>query len=467
MKLSGWASDTPSKLSSRKASSKSIGCISLAANCDCEMLETKCADFKVKGLTNIMENSKPIDVAPSPGAARTMNQLPFIDIEAAFASGDDFNAFVESVHEQGPFARSDRGLEVLGYKESVAMLRDSRLEYDHGALMDAVNFPEGPAKEYKKGKLISHGRGKYRTRVRQALTRTIGASVIEEQRPMIRQLVKDILQKIDPDKKSEMLRDFSFLVPSSLFCLWFGSPLEDAPWVAKISDRLLKIFTFDPKYTPDIVAAYDELLPYVQNRIDEAMEAPKENLLGNFIAEYKAGNFNETELFQTVAMFNEASTDNTSHGIATAIGELMGDQKRWQQIVDNPDLIPAAINESMRLSGRINAVGRHAIEDLEYEGVLIPKGTAVYIVVPAAHRDPRVYDDPLRYDPTRKDIRNILDFGGGVYTCLGKFVALIEIQEVIAELARTYPNARVKRFSINSNSHVNEVAELEVELNGG
>lgn len=413
-----------------------------------------------------MENSKPIDVASSPGAARTIDQLPFIDIEAAFASREDFDAIIMSAHERGPFARSDRGLEVLGYEESIALLRDPRLWYDHGALMDAVNFPEGPAKEYKKGKLISHGRGKYRTRVRQALTRAVGASVIEKQRPMIRQLVKDILQKIDPDKESEMLRDFSFMVPASLFCLWFGSPLEDARWVASISDRLLKIFTFDPKYTPDIIAAYDELLPYVQKRIDEAMEAPQDNLLGNFIAEYKSGSFNETDLFQTVAMFNEASTDNTAHGIAIAIGELMGDQQRWQQIVDNPELIPAAINESMRLSGRINAVARHVLEDLECEGVFIPEDTEVYIVVPAAHRDPRVYDEPLGYNPTRKDIHNILDFGGGIYTCLGKHVALIEIQEAIAELVRKHPNAQLKSFSINTNSHVNEVAELGVKLNG-
>ena len=395
-----------------------------------------------------------------------IEQLPTFDINAAFASHDDFDTMVMSAHEQGPFARSDRGLEVLGYKECVALLRDRRLQSDHMGLVEAMDFPEGPAKDFKKAMLLSHGRDEYRTRIRQALTRAVGATVVENQRPMIRQLVKDVLCNSSQEKDSEMLRNFAFMVPSSLFCLWFGAPLEDAPWVADLSDRILKIFTFDPKYTPDIVAAYDELFPYVQQRIDAAMETPQENLLGNFIAEHQADQLNATELFHIVAMFNEASTDNTAHGIATVIGELVGDSQRWQQILEEPELIPAAINESMRLSGRINTLIRYVSEDLEYEGIFIPQGTSVHHLIPAAHRDPRAYHDPLRYDPTRKEVHNILDFGGGSFSCLGKFVAMIEIEESIAELVSQYPNAQVKSFSINTNLFANEVRDLRVDLNG-
>lgn len=396
--------------------------------------------------------------------ALSIDQLPSIDLDAAFASRDDFDAIVMAAHKQGPFARSGRGLEILGHKECAALLRDRRLQSDHMGLVNAMGFPEGPAREFKKNMLLSHGRDEYRTRIRQALIRAVGATVVEKQRPMIRQLSKDLLQKLDTGREVDLLQDFAFMIPASLFCLWFGAPLEDAPWVAKLSDRILKIFSFDPSYTADIVAAYDELFPYVQKRIDAAREKPQDNLLGNFIAEQEAGQLSETDVFYLVSMFNEASTDNTAHGIATAIGEMMSDPQRWQQIVDQPDLIPAAIDESMRLSGRINTLVRYAMEDLEYEGVLIPEGTPVFHLIPAAHRDPRAYDNPLRYDPTRTDIHNILDFGGGSYTCLGKFVALIEIQEALAELVKSFPNAGLKNFSISTNPFANEVSELRVKL---
>ena len=396
----------------------------------------------------------------------TIDQLPALDISVAFASGDDLDAVVMAAHERGPFARSARGLEVLGHKECVGLLRDRRLYADHMGLVEAMGFPEGPAKEFKKCMLLSHGRDAYRTRIRQALIRAIGASVIEEQRPMIRQLVKDLLQKIDPDQESDLLNDFAFSVPASLFCQWFGAPLSDAPWIADLSDRILKIFSNNPDYTPGIIAAYDELFPYVQSLIDNAMEAPQDNLLANFIAQHRDGYFSEQELFHIVSMFNEASTDNTAHGIATAIGRLAGDRQRWQQVIDHPELIPAAVEESIRLSARINTLVRYASEDLEYGGVLIPKGTKVHHLIPAAHRDPKVYDDPLRYDPSRKVIHNLLDFGGGIYSCLGQYVALIEIQEAVAELASSYPNARLTSFKIDTNMFVSAVSELRVELNG-
>ena len=396
----------------------------------------------------------------------TIDQLPTLDITAAFASSDGFDAVVMSAHEQGPFARSARGLEVLGHKECVALLRDPRLYSDHMGLVNAMGFPEGPAREFKKCMLLSHGRDAYRTRIRQALVRAIGPSVIAEQRPMIRQLVKDLLQKTDPDKETDLLHDFAFSVPSSLFCLWFGAPLSDAPWIADLSDRILKIFSNNPEYTPGIIAAYDELFPYVQSLIDNAVEAPKENLLAGFIAQQQAGYFSEQELFHIVSMFNEASTDNTAHGIATAIGRLAGDRQRWQQVIDHPELIPAAVNESIRLSARINTLVRYASEDLEYGGVLIPEGTRIHHLIPAAHRDPRVFDDPLRYDPTREVVHNLLDFGGGIYSCLGQYVALIEIQEAVAELVESYSNVRLNSFRINTNMFVSEVSELKVELNG-
>ena len=78
----------------------------------------------------------------------------------------------------------------------------------------------------------------------------------------------------------------------------------------------------------------------------------------------------------------------------------------------------------------------------------------------------RGFSLPLEYDPTRTDAHNLLDFGGGVYTCLGKHVAMIEIQEALAELISNYPNAQVTNFDISSNPFVNEVAELKVDLVG-
>lgn len=394
-----------------------------------------------------------------------IEQLPQIDVTGP-AFGKDPDEIIMPALKKGPFARSDRGLEVLGYRECVALLRDRKLRANHMLIVESMGFPEGAAKEFKRRMLLGHGRDEYRSRIRQVLIRAVGEGVVKNQRPMIRQLVKQLLDNCDPDKEVDLLADYGFATPANLFCLWFGAPLSDAPWVADISDRILKVFTQDKSYTADIVAAYDELFPYVQKLIDNALEQPESNLLGNFISEYKAGKINQQELFDIVAMFNEASTDNTAHVIATVIGQLMMNPKNWQQVVDQPEIIPAAAKETIRLSSRSNTVTRFATEDLEYDGLHIPAGTRVNILIYAANRDPSIYANPLGYNPARKEVRQILDFGGGAFTCLGMHVALIEIQEALAEIAHRYPKACAKKFRINRNCFINEVEEFTVVLNG-
>lgn len=396
--------------------------------------------------------------------ARKISELSEIDLVEAFSSNEAFDRIVMAAHENGPFARSMRGLEVLGYQESVALLRDRRLQSNHMGLVEAMQFPEGPAKEFKKNMLLSHGRDEYRTRIRQALTRVIGPNVIDDQRPDIRQIAKDILQDIERGREVDLLNDFAFMIPARLFCSWFGAPVSDASWVADVSDRILRIFSNDPSQTAVIIEAYDELFPYVRKLIDKAKAQPEDNLIGHFVREHQAGNLSEEELFHVGAMFNEASTDNTANGIASAVGLLLGDSERWESVKEHPQLVPVAIEESLRLSFRINTLVRYASEDIEFEGLLIPEGTAVFMLIPAAHRDPKVFESPLNYDVTRTPTRKLLDFGGGVYTCIGQRVATIEMQEAVSELLESCPDVQLCSYAVDTNMFANTVSELKVTL---
>jgi len=396
--------------------------------------------------------------------ARKIEELPEIDLNEAFSSGEAFDRVASAAHENGPFARSGRGLEVLGYQESVALLRDRRLYSDHMGLVEAMQFPDGPAKEFKKNMLLSHGRDEYRTRIRQALTRVIGPNVIEEQRSAIRQIANGLVGELDRGQEIDLLNDYAFVIPARLFCSWFGAPVTDAKWVADVSDRILRIFSNDPSQTSVIIEAYDELFPYVERLIANARAEPQDNLLGHFVREQEAGNLSEEELFHVGAMFNEASTDNTANGIATAIGLLLQERERWQNVVEHPQLIPVAIEESLRLSFRINTIVRYALEDLEFEGLSIPKGTPVFMLIPAAHRDPSVFENPLVYDLTRAPTRKLLDFGGGVYTCIGQRVATIEMEEAVNELVANCPNAQLGAYGVDTNFFANTVSELKVSL---
>ena len=97
----------------------------------------------------------------------------------------------------------------------------------------------------------------------------------------------------------------------------------------------------------------------------------------------------------------------------------------------------AAIEEILRFDPPLQWFERWVLDDgLEIEGVSIPRGSRVALVLAAANRDPRRHPDPERFDITRGDTTH-LSLGGGIHFCIGAPLARLELETTITELART------------------------------
>ncbi|MEU6827829.1 cytochrome P450 [Nocardia beijingensis] len=116
----------------------------------------------------------------------------------------------------------------------------------------------------------------------------------------------------------------------------------------------------------------------------------------------------------------------------------------WQYLVDNPDAVPAAVEEFLRLLplGRISTFPRVTTRELTLsEGTLYP-GDIVYADAHSANRDPEVYPDPAVIDPARNGKRH-LQFGYGMHHCMGAAMARMEITEVLRRLVTELPTLRL------------------------
>jgi cytochrome P450 len=89
-----------------------------------------------------------------------------------------------------------------------------------------------------------------------------------------------------------------------------------------------------------------------------------------------------------------------------------------------------------------NALLRTVTEDVELAGIRIPAGTMVFANAAAAKRDPAIYDDPDRFDITRRGLPPILAFGAGVHFCLGANLARLEVAEALKTVTRRMSNPR-------------------------
>ncbi|MBF6618458.1 MAG: cytochrome P450/oxidoreductase [Candidimonas sp.] len=138
-----------------------------------------------------------------------------------------------------------------------------------------------------------------------------------------------------------------------------------------------------------------------------------------------------------------AAHESTSFASANAIRLLLEHPESWADICKNPLLISPAIEECLRHNGSIGSWRRRATRDVEIEGVAIPAGARLLLVVSSANHDPRQFGDPDFFDIRRDNTVEHLTFGFGAHQCLGKNIGRMEMQIIIGELSRRLPHMRL------------------------
>jgi cytochrome P450 len=108
---------------------------------------------------------------------------------------------------------------------------------------------------------------------------------------------------------------------------------------------------------------------------------------------------------------------------------------------EDPALIPAAVEESIRHNNSSVAIYRGVTEDIELGGVRVPQGSMVVVCLAAANRDERRFDDPDRFDVTRKDGGHT-GFGHGIHLCIGLHMARMEMASALEVVIETMPRLR-------------------------
>jgi cytochrome P450 len=162
------------------------------------------------------------------------------------------------------------------------------------------------------------------------------------------------------------------------------------------------------------------------------------------------GKIEPTDVANLLIDYVAPSLDTTILGLGHLLYQLGRHPDQWNLVRMDPDLVPRAIDEALRLAPPVRAFSRLAVADYDVAGTMIPAGDRVLILYAAGNRDERRYPDPDRFDVTR-DARDHLGFGHGVHRCAGSHVAQLEMQSLLRAMV-----ARVRAI---------EVGEPEVGLN--
>lgn len=145
-----------------------------------------------------------------------------------------------------------------------------------------------------------------------------------------------------------------------------------------------------------------------------------------------------------VHQYVAAGLDTTVATIANAIQRLGEHPDQYAMLREDPSLVPAAMNETLRHDALMVAQGRRTTRDVEVDGTLIPKGAHVAILFGSGNRDPRHYENPDSFDIERNPLDH-LSFGYGVHGCAGQGLARLEVFAALEAMIK-----HVKSFKIGT-----------------
>lgn len=192
----------------------------------------------------------------------------------------------------------------------------------------------------------------------------------------------------------------------------------------------------------DVQAAlrnYEHIFAYFSDIIAQRRSAPRDDLVTALVqADIEGAGITDDEILGFCALLLIAGNETTTNLLGNAV-LLLGrnPDARWQ-IVSDMSLLPAAVEEVLRFDGPVPTLTRTVKNDIELHGSVIPAGEKVLLLLAAANRDPRVFDDPERFDIHRQG-PNHIEFGSGIHYCMGASVARLEARIVFEELLARFP----------------------------
>jgi len=174
--------------------------------------------------------------------------------------------------------------------------------------------------------------------------------------------------------------------------------------------------------------------------------AHDEGLLGTFenretmteMAGFDQGALANDELIMLLTLLMVAGNETTRNGISGGMQLLIENPDQRQRLIDDPELIPAAVEEMLRLVSPVHSFARTVTEDTELHGEKLLAGQKVLIVYPSANRDPREFENPDTFDIDRNPSH--VAFGLGSHFCLGANLARMEMRVAFRELLRRLPD---------------------------
>ena len=377
--------------------------------------------------------------------ALSINELDIPQVDFDFVGSQAERDQLASIAQESWIAKGLFAYPIFNYEDCLAILRDRR--WHSAAALAAIAFGvDDPRLSENRQPSILSSEGEVHTRLRRLVAPSFSPRAADHLRPFMREVMNSLIDPIVAQGHCDLAVDICEHYPIPIICELLGAPKSDWQFFSRVAEDVLRIFDANNANEIDLIlAAQTELDAYVRQLISERRDSPADDLITSLIAAEEAGDkLNENELVSMVEAVIIGGTDTTRNQLGCSVALFAEHPEQWKLLAERPELAGKAVEETMRYFGAVRSTGRFASEDIEYKGILFPKGTLVVPSLVLANRDSTVFNEPNTFDITREPAgQPQMTFGAGIHYCLGAALARAEQQEALPLLAQRLPNLRI------------------------
>jgi cytochrome P450 len=377
--------------------------------------------------------------------AISLSELDLPAVEFDFADAEEHRNALLALSKESWIAKGVFAYPIFRYEDCVAILRDKRWHSAAALAAEAFGVNDPRLKERRRESILS-AEGDVHTRLRRLVAPSFSPRAADRLRPFMREVMNSLIDPVAKNGKCDLATDICDPYPIPIICELLGAPKKDWQLFSRWAEDVLRIFNATAADELDLIfKAQDELGQYTRQLIADRRSRPADDLITSLIAAEEAGDkLDEAELEMMVEAVIVGGTDTTRNQLGCSIALFAEHPAQWKLLAERPELAGKAVEETMRYFGAVRATGRFASEDIEYKGVLFPKGTLVTPSLSIANRDETVFNDANVFDITREPAgQPQMTFGSGIHYCLGAALARAEQQEALPIMAQRMKNLRI------------------------
>src|SRR5580692_367801 len=265
--------------------------------------------------------------------------------------------------------------------------------------------------------------------------------------PTIEATTARLLDAVAGAAEFDLTAALSFPLPANIVFSLMGVPEEDYAQLKQWCGYRAALGWGRPAAEDqvEIASSMAAYRGYIRDLVDVKVRAPGDDVTSDLIAIHCEDPERLTldEIASILFSLSFAGHETTTGLIGNTVRRLLEDPARWAAIAGHPDLIPKAVEESLRYDPSVPVWRRVTTRPVTLAGVDLPAGARLFLWLAASGRDATAFADPDTFDLHRPDAERHLAFGKGLHYCLGANLGKLEAQIAIAELARRYPRLRL------------------------